>query len=44
MSKIFTRTALSAFAMAAVTAWAQPVPVVGLVELSGAGATAGTNL
>jgi branched-chain amino acid transport system substrate-binding protein len=43
MSSIFTRTALTAVAMAAVTAWAQPVPVVGLVELSGAGATAGTN-
>jgi len=43
MSSIFTRTALTAVAMAAVTAWAQPVPVVGLVELSGSGATAGTN-
>jgi branched-chain amino acid transport system substrate-binding protein len=43
MDKFLGRAAIGALAMAAITAWAQPVPVVGLVELSGAGATAGTN-
>jgi branched-chain amino acid transport system substrate-binding protein len=43
MRRIISLGALTAVALAAVSAWAQPVPVVGLVELSGAGATAGTN-
>ena len=34
---------VSVAALAATTAWAQPVKIVGLVELSGTGATAGTN-
>jgi hypothetical protein len=34
---------VSVVALAATTAWAQPVKIVGLVELSGTGATAGTN-
>ena len=39
-----TRHAFAALALAAsATAFAQPVPIFGLVELSGAGATAGTN-
>ena len=39
----FTRFAAVLAVSAAVPAFAQPIPIVGLVELSGTGATAGTN-
>lgn len=44
MNKVFGRLA-AAFALAGVQgfAMAQPIPIIGLVELSGSGATAGTN-
>jgi branched-chain amino acid transport system substrate-binding protein len=41
--KRLTRLAAVLAAAAAIPAFAQPVPIVGLVELSGTGATAGTN-
>jgi branched-chain amino acid transport system substrate-binding protein len=43
MRKLLKRAVLISALAASVQAIAQPVPVVGLVELSGAGATAGTN-
>ena len=44
MRRLFTRTMLvAAIAAVSIEAAADTVPVVGLVELSGAGATAGTN-
>ena len=41
--KRFTRLAAALAVSVAIPAFAQPVPIVGLVELSGTGATAGTN-
>jgi branched-chain amino acid transport system substrate-binding protein len=41
--KRLTRLAAMLAVSAAIPAFAQPIPVVGLVELSGTGATAGTN-
>ena len=41
--KRLTRLAAVLAAAAAIPAFAQPIPIVGLVELSGTGATAGTN-
>ncbi|MET0344730.1 MAG: ABC transporter substrate-binding protein [Casimicrobiaceae bacterium] len=41
--KRLTRLAVVLAAAAAIPAFAQPIPIVGLVELSGTGATAGTN-
>ncbi|MEP6679363.1 MAG: amino acid ABC transporter substrate-binding protein, partial [Betaproteobacteria bacterium] len=38
-----TRIAATLAVAVAVPAFAQPVPIVGLVELSGTGTTAGTN-
>ena len=43
MKNLLKRAVLISALAASVQAIAQPVPVVGLVELSGAGATAGTN-
>ncbi len=43
MRKSWSMVVAAAAVSAAMAASAQPVPVIGLVELSGAGATAGTN-
>ena len=43
MQELFRHAAAFALAGACATSFAQPVPIIGIVELSGSGATAGTN-
>ena len=43
MHRILNRGAVALALCAAATACAQPIPIAGIVELSGPGATAGTN-